>query len=420
MGGTLARERSDAGLTGALAGQGSETGADRVTSAVAPAPVRHSMPDETRTDSDAVLRRNGPPVPRPRVMSGASVVELETSQAMSPQQSTDQVRVATVAGGEPVPVALNGSVAAPARVAACILLAGGLRQSPLTAAAGMSVLDLHITPTQTLLEFWLDRIGALTGHGGGEVRVMHCANTPVPKQPRTPGELAVRIAEDHQPYRGPAGIARDACSDLGPDSLVLIAEAGRLPAADLTPLLTDHLAHGADVTVGATPDGSPAGVYLARCSTISLVPARGFMDLKEQWLSRVVSRGLAVRVLTLAPPGMPLLRTRGQFVRAIRLLAGAPAAVAGFPTGLFPATGTNLRLHSVIAEGARVDEGALIVDSVVMPGAVVEGGSVVARSIVCPGAVVKRGEERVDAVVSASGVHSDSGALPRGTKERGR
>lgn len=345
-------------------------------------------------------------------------MEVEASLDMSSHEQVNQSPLAVESGSGPA--GLNGAATAGPRVAACILLAGGLRRSPLTAAAGMSVLDLHITPTRTLLEFWLDRIGAITGHAAGEVRVMHCANTPAPQRPRRGREATVRIAEDYQPYRGPAGIARDACSDVGPDALVLIAEAGRLPAADLAPLLAGHLAHGADVTVGASPDGSPAGVYLARCSTIALAPARGFMDLKEQWLSRVLERGLSVRVLTLEPPGMPPLRTRGQFVRAIRLLAGAPAAAAGFPTGHFAATGANLRLHSVVAEGARVDEGALIVDSVVMPGAVVEAGSVVARSIVCPGAVVRRGEERVDVVVSASGVHSDSGALPRGTKERGR
>lgn len=333
---------------------------------------------------------------------------------MPPHQQPDQSSVATAPAGLPVGVAPS----APTRVAACILLAGGLRQSPLTEATGLSVLDLHITPSQTLLEYWLERLHGLSG-GPGEVRVMHCANTPAPKRPRGE-EAAVRIIEDLQPYRGPAGSARDACSDIGPDGLVLIAEAGRLPAADLPRLLEDHLAHGADVTVGVSPDGSPAGVYLARCSTIALTPARGFMDLKEQWLSRVIARGLEVRVLTLAEPGMPPLRTRVQFVRAIRLLAGEPATPAGFPAGLFPATGSDLGLRSVIAEGARVDEGALIVDSVIMPGATVEGGSVVARSIVCPGAVVKRGEERVDAVVSVSGVHSDSGVLHRGAKERGR
>lgn len=306
-------------------------------------------------------------------------------------------------------------------IAACVLLAGGLRKQPITAATGLSVLDLYVTSRQTLLGFWLERLLAFgtSEAGAPEVRVMHCANTPAPAPPRGAG-VCVRIAEDRQPYRGPAGIARDTCLDLPQDSLVLIAEAGRLPLADLRPLVADHIVAGADVTVAANEDGSPSGVYLARCSTLSIVPARGFMDLKEQWLSRVNSRGSIVRVSRLPSPGMPMLRTRAQFIRAVRLLAGSPAGEPGFPTGLFRGAGPAHRLRSVVAEGAHVDDGALIVDSVVMPGATVEAGSVVARSIVCPGAIVRRGEERVDVVVSSSGVHSDSGESPQDSKERGR
>jgi glycosyltransferase involved in cell wall biosynthesis len=67
-------------------------------------------------------------------------------------------------------------------LAAAILLAGGLRPSPLTAAAGCSVLDLWPTADQTLLEFWLDRIAELAGDLSRvvPVRVVHDANTSSP------------------------------------------------------------------------------------------------------------------------------------------------------------------------------------------------------------------------------------------------
>src|SRR5690606_24941979 len=136
--------------------------------------------------------------------------------------------------------------------------------------------------------------------GSARVRVIHCEATPAPSRPSVTG-TSVTIHQDSNHFRGPAGVARDACGDLGVDDHVLIAEGARLPPAGLRELVADHAASGADVTVAANPDGSPAGLYLARCATMEIVPRRGFVDLKEQWLSRAVEQRMRVRVFALPP-----------------------------------------------------------------------------------------------------------------------
>jgi len=304
-------------------------------------------------------------------------------------------------------------------VSACVLLAGGLRPSQLTAASGLSVLDLPIATEMTLLDHWVSRLTPLLA-AGGSVRVVHCNATPAPSPPRSAGGAAVEILRDVQGYRGPAGVARDVCADLEGESHVLIAEGARHLGCDLGAMAAEHIRTEADITVAANPDGSPAGVYIARRGTLDIVPARGFMDLKEQWLSRAVDRGMNVRVFVLPAPGASPLRTRAQFLRAcFAPRRGSPSSSwmrHGFTRGVL----VRGRVSNLIAPGAEVDPGALLAHTIAMPGARVEAGAVVARSILCPGARVGPGEEVVDAVVTADGAHLDSEEAPTGAKERAR
>ena len=304
---------------------------------------------------------------------------------------------------------------------ACVLLAGGLKPSPLTAAAGISTLDLFVGPGTTLLERWIGILQPLFSDlGKADIRVIHCDATPPPSAPTTRPAASVVIERDRQRYRGPAGVTRDFCDDLGPEADVLIAEGARLLGCDLAGFAADHAQSGADVTVATNPDGSPAGLYIARCSTLAMVPQRGFMDLKEQWLSRVVAAGLNVRVFMLAAPGAPALRTRAQYQRACFAMqphaTASPWHAHGFTRGVL----VRGRAGNIIARGAEVDPTALLAHTIIMPGARVGAGAVVARSILCPGARINPGEEIVDAVVTADGVHFDSEANPRNPKERAR
>ncbi|UCD76421.1 MAG: glycosyltransferase [Phycisphaerales bacterium] len=315
----------------------------------------------------------------------------------------------------PTPAAI-GQAAEPDRdpspivdLAACIILVGGLRPSPLVQATGRSVLDLWLTPTKTVLDCWVDRITEAVAGASPPIRVVHDSMLPPPWPSAVPGERLI-IEHEPQALRGPAGVVRDLCVDYSPDEHVLVMEAARYAAAPLAPMLREHFAHQADITVASCSDGSPAGIYLIRCGTLDLVPMVGFTDLKEQWLRRAIGAGLRAQVHRLHDCGTLPLRTRKQFLAAARTANGVGRSMndvgmlvgglitAGRPTGL-----------RVICAGSVMGPGATIVDSIVMPGAVVGPKSIVVRSLLCPDSQIQAGADIADAVVYAGGCLSDDG-----------
>ena len=332
--------------------------------------------DELEDRGIAPRWRAGPQVPsatanRPRPMSRRPVTQHEPTDVKTYTHedfSTDHT-------GRPHRIDL----------AASILLAGGLRPSPLARTAGCSVLDLWPTPDQTVLDHWLDRIAELAGELSRviPVRVVHDANTPPPWPRRGSGGPLI-IEHEPRPLRGAAGLLHDVCRDYGSQEHVLVAEAARLLSCPLAPLLADHALHGADVTVASNADHSPAGVYLVRCGVLDLVGPSGFVDLKEQWLPRTIEAGLSVREHQLAGSGALPLRTRQQFVDAAA------------PNG-----------SRVVCAGGLIGPEASVEGSIVMPGAVVGPMANVVRSLLCPDSQVRAGANIVDAVVRGSECLSD-------------
>lgn len=309
----------------------------------------------------------------------------------------------------------RGPSGAPATIDRCILLAGGLKPSPIVAAAGCSVLDLPLSEGSTVLETWLAGI-AEVGPGPGrtiDVSVVYGAGFPAPKQPREVEGLDVRVTREPRPYRGPAGVASDIFRERPVEGNVLIAESGRYLGCSLRELLAAHVARGAEITVAANADNTPAGLYLVRGSALSLVPGQGFMDVKEQWLKRAVEASMGVWVFRLSPPGVPLMRTREQVLSAVGWLqrrARVCGEAAGSPVAERASVyedrgGEGFRL---ICPGSRVGEGAVVHDSIVMAGSNIGAGAVVVRSLVCPGADIPPGDNVVDAVVTAQGRSSGS------------
>jgi len=299
-------------------------------------------------------------------------------------------------------------------LAACLLLAGGLKPSPLVAQTGESVLDLYLKPDATVLSLWLDRIEEIASHAPSPVvHVAHGASTPAPNDaPARRRGFRLRIEEDRQEFRGPAGAFKDACGDYPADSMVLVVEAARYVAGDLSPMLAEHVKNGADITVGCNPDNSPAGVFLIRCKTLELVPHIGFMDLKEQWLGKAVEAGLSVRIHRLGGFYSYELRTREDFLGAARAAWGLFNATPARPAGVH--LNGNSAAEKSLPETVEVGDDAVIVDSVIMPGARIGKNAVVARSIVCPAGVVSEGASVVDAVVPSSLFRSPiAGALRR-------
>lgn len=292
-------------------------------------------------------------------------------------------------------------------VAAVVLLAGGLKPSPLVQAVGRSVLDLSLTPDRTLLELWVATLdGPLwPASRAPRVYVVCGGNIPNPEPPNSGGGLEVVIQHDRKTYRGPAGAVLDVAEDLPPDATILVAEGHRTPLDGVDGFLLLHASSGAEASVAVNPDGSPAGVYALRRRTLDAVTRVGFMDLKEQWLNKAMSTGVRVRAARVPPPGSLPLRTREQFLFAAMCLSGAePRDRLPACTILDPSRANESAPFRVLASGGCIGPGAVVVDSVVMPEAEVGAGAVVVRSLVCPGAKVQPGAEVVDAVVTRTGV----------------
>jgi len=301
------------------------------------------------------------------------------------------------------------------RVDLCIMLAGSQRASPLMSETGCSVLDLSISPTHTVLGAWIERLSEAPAASvdGLEVRVVHDDRTPGPVIETETGPMRIVIRKESRAFRGPAGVVRDECASLPPSATILIAEAGRLPACSLAELLTVHAGTGAAVTVACNPDRSTSGLYLVRAEALELVPANGFMDLKEQWLQRALSAGFDIRVARLPDPGVLSLRTREQFLDAARMLNDLPVPADSIdepPPAPEPA-GVNRR--SILSRTATIAPGAVVVDSVVMEHATVAAGAVVVRSLVCPRSVVPPDAVVSDSVVGPEAVHLKGAAQGR-------
>jgi hypothetical protein len=283
-------------------------------------------------------------------------------------------------------------------LAACLLLAGSLRPSPLTAATRCSVLDLYINPRETVLDTWLRHFEAIASSVGHDpaVQVIHGMVIPPDRSLARETRLNIGFQQDAQEFRGPAGAVRDACQAYSPEATVVVAEAARYITGDLTGIVADHIRHGSDITVGVNRDDTPAGLFVVRCSTLSLIQARGFTDLKEQWLRKAVDSGKQVRVSRLDGYSYEL-RTREGFLRAAAAAGGVMSGAA--------CSGDIATVPIVAPRGLSQDvtigSRAVVVDSVVMPGAQVGDDAVVARSIVCAGARVGAGGTVIDGVVPA-------------------
>ncbi len=288
----------------------------------------------------------------------------------------------------------------------CVLLAGGLRPSPLAAGAGMPALRLFPKADCSVLDNWIVRLNelhtaALTQQSEIEVRVVFDTSRDIIEDGHSCGSVRLTFEGESAAYRGPAGVVRDVVSTFGDDTTVLIAEANRWLMSGLAPMLEEHAQRDADVTIARHGDGSPAGVYLARQDAFDTVNSKGFIDLKEQWLTSLRDAGRRVFVHTLAEPGAVLLRTRKDFLALAQRLSRAGEWEKGADERSVVASKELMPTErwSVVSSRATVDPSARTVGSVVMPGAMIEAEAVVVRSLVCPGANVAAGSAIVDEVV---------------------
>ncbi len=284
-------------------------------------------------------------------------------------------------------------------VSAVVLLAGGLVLPPLARSAGRSVLDLTIAPGETVLGQWARLIAPVRGV---PVRAVHGPQIPAPL---VCGALRdqIEVIRERDAYRGPAGAIRDVITDLPSDEWALVIEATRFHNATLDPMLDAVARDDADVLVSCNSDHTPAGVYAMRRSVLDHVASVGYVDLKEQLLAR--ARAAGDRVSVVEHPGVVSfpLRTRTELLRAASISGGERSSTAPGPGA--PRVLTGQRWPSVIADDARVDPTAVVVESIVMPGARIDRDAVVARAVVCPDAHVAAGAVVLDQVITGASTH---------------
>ncbi len=282
-----------------------------------------------------------------------------------------------------------------------ILLAGGLRPSPLVQDVGMSTLDMPLNPKQRVLDHWihcLEEAANLSQYTAQHAIVAYTAKSPQPALPTiAPSRIPqFRFVSDQTGLRGPAGTARDLSALLDDDAIVFLGEAARVIQCDLYAFLQDFLQSGDDISIARNGDKSPAGIYLTRKSALSLVPEEGFLDLKEQWLNNALASGKTVRVYSLAKGDSIPLRTWDQYLEALRVTHGVEKSLA--TTIRFGQADRHASDNNVVVAlpGAVVSPKATIIDSVLMPDCKIEEGAVVVRSFIGSGVRVQKRRSVID------------------------
>lgn len=298
-------------------------------------------------------------------------------------------------------------------LAACLMLAGSLRNSPLVEATNLSVLDMPITSDETLLDTWVRSLRGLPQYAEMEIRVIENDLSPVLSEAHD-HQGRIKIERESQPYRGSAGLVRDMCRHFNSDQSVLVVEASRYGAGSIAGLFERHSQTKADVTVGCNPDRSPAGIYLIRVEALRGIPDAGFVDLKEQWLGNVLDHDMKVEIHELDAPGLLPVRTLKQLLDAARHawhFAGQRGGVENDVRGLVRGLVRSDDAHGlrVICRGALIAPGARVIDSIVMGDTIVPSDATVVRCLICPGTRIQSGVQLADSVISDRHCLSDHG-----------
>lgn len=234
-----------------------------------------------------------------------------------------------------------------------------------------------------------DRMPIIIATGGG---------VPPPTVAHLQGRREVQLIVDRQAYRGAAGVVCDVSSHLPDDALLLIAEAARSPDFDLAAAIRHHESDALDATVIVNPDGTPAGAYVIARHLLRFVQREGYMDLKEQWLQKVVDSDHRVGAYRIDGGYSRPLRTREQLLLAARRAARRTTDSSEPLRFAMAAHEASAEGFACFAPGASVHPSAVVVDSIVLDGAVIGAGSIVTRSIVCKDARVANHAQVIDTI----------------------
>lgn len=344
--------------------------------------------------------RRASPIPETRAAAPRQLPAVPARwEAATPAPS---VTVSARASEAPRIISTAQTDALLSRLRSLVLLGGSVRASALSSCARRSVLDLPLDESGSILNHWLTHareVARLADIQRLPVRVMvnHNAMEPVSAAPIHYGSF--RVERDLSDYRGTGGVLHDLAADYDDDDLILVANAAQVLLDPLTGIAAALQHKGGDVAVVSHEDGTPSGIMLVTCKTLRLIPATGFVDMKEQALPLIASK-YDVRVLRhRRPTGLPV-RSISDYVQALRFHHLRRSGRLGSTDPLAEDWSPSF---SIVEPGASVDASARVHDSVVLRGARVEPGAVLVRSVVCEGAVVWRDRTAVDQLVAASG-----------------
>src|SRR4051812_18279418 len=117
-------------------------------------------------------------------------------------------------------------------------------------------------------------------------------------------DVTIHYNEDCLP-RGAAGCIKDCEEWLGNETFIVVHGACLLLNVDFTHLVAEHKQSGATMTVAATSDDDessrlalkPTGIYICEPEILKHIKKRGYQDMKEQLIPRLVESGLKVRAV---------------------------------------------------------------------------------------------------------------------------
>jgi len=300
------------------------------------------------------------------------------------------------------------------RLRAIVLLGGSVRVNALSTATGRSVLDLPLDEGGSILNFWLGQAAEVARMAGLDhlpVRVMVDQHSPEPRSAGSQYIGAYRVERDLSEYRGTGGVLCDICNSYQDDDLILIVNGAQVLLDPLTLVLTTLARKRGDVAVISHDDGTPSGIMLVTCKTLRLLPAQGFVDMKEQGLPLIAGKFDVRVVKRRRPTGLPIRSFEG-YIEALhyyhRRRSGKPAIIDPLAEDWTP-------VFSLVEPGATVDASVRVHDSVVLAGGCVEPGAVLVRSVVCSGAVVRRDRTAVDQLIA---LDAGSGAGPKNRRKK--
>lgn len=287
---------------------------------------------------------------------------------------------------------------------AVVMLAGGIRSGTFRSQIGFPIAGLPLEAECTLLQGWLRLIAATRSLEGADLLVV-CSNERdrawfAAESRRLPADsMAPKVVVDPRPHRGVAGTLADLREEFGEADSMLVIESSSLPPTSLDRFFEPGPTGQSEtsVRVGVGAERRWLGVYRLETHLLQEVTPLGYVDLKEQFVSQLLSKGHQIQAVEYQDTAVPI-GDRRNYLRAIRIWRSR--------RGLAAESSDQVSGFSVVCPGVELGVAAHVADSCVMPGAVLGEGAVVARSVIGPMIRVPDGAIIVDGVLADPGVVS--------------